>query len=246
MDAFFPLSAFVKRDAISCCPSELTNGYDAAAKEYGGRLLGPGGGSTEICAYPLEETDYKAGYDYNKYPGIHVAHKALYSLTLIILSSFLLELSALVYLLGPKQFCKQITYVVDLIVVSMSLSLEILMKHASKDVLSVLPGILIIFRLWRFVRIGHGLVSTTYELQQHKLHLAVEYIEELEEKVKRYEDEPIRSKKVDSLVRRLSGSRLNSSHTGSLTSSLTGSDKNEKFAEELRELRRTSIDKNDG
>jgi hypothetical protein len=239
LDAFFPLSAFVKRDAISCCPSGSSVAYDAA-KEYGQRLLGPGGGSTEICAYPLEETDYKAGYDYNKYPVIHVAHKALYSLTLIILSSFLLELSALVYLLGPKQFCKQVTYVVDLIVVSMSFSLEILMKHASKDVLSVLPGILIIFRLWRFVRIGHGLVSTTYELQQHKLHLAVEYIEELEDKVKRYEDEPIRSKKVDTLVRRLSGSgRLNSSHTSSLTSSLTGSDKNEKFAEELRELRRT-------
>ena len=246
LDAFFPNGDVVVSNAISCCPSELTTGYDAAAKEYGQRLLGPGGGSAEICAYPLEETDYKAGYDYNKYPGIHVAHKALYIVTLIILSSFLLELLALVYLLGPKQFCKQMTYVVDLIVVSMSLSLEILMKHASKDVLSVLPGILIIFRLWRFVRIGHGLVSTTYELQQHKLHLAVEYIEELEEKVKRYEDEPIRSKKVDTLVRRLSGSRLNSSHTGSLTSSLTGSDKNEKFAEELRELRRTSIEKNDG
>ena len=178
LDAFFPLSQLVVRDAISCCPPE--SGYvSSAAKEEGHRFLG-GGGSTEICAYPLEETDYKAGYDYSKYPGIHVAHTALYSITLVILSSFLLELLALVYLLGPKQFFKQVTYVVDLVIVAMSLSLEILLKHASKEVLSVIPGILIIFRVWRFVRIGHGLVASTYELQQHKLHLAVSYIEELE------------------------------------------------------------------
>ena len=181
LDAFFPLGMFVIRDAISCCPSD-SSGY-AAAKE-GQRFLGPGGGSTEICAYPLQKTDYTAGYDYYKYPEIHVAHTALYSLTLIILSSFLVELLALVYLLGPRHFCKQITYAIDLVIVSMSLGLEILMKHASKDVLSVLPGILIIFRLWRFVRIGHGLVSTTYELQQHKLHLAVEYIEEVDRLVR--------------------------------------------------------------
>lgn len=211
LDAFFPSSDAIVSHAISCCPSESSTAYDAAAKEYGQRLLGPGGGSTEICAYPLEETDYKAGYDYNKYPGIHVAHKALYIVTLIILSSFLLELSALVYLLGPKQFCKQITYVVDFVVVALSLILEVLLKHASKDVLSVLPGILIIFRVWRFIRIGHGLVASTYELQQHKLHIAVEYIEELEEKVKRYEEEPTRSKQMDKIIRRLSSSHISTS-----------------------------------
>mmetsp|Transcript_9443 Transcript_9443/g.14179 ORF Transcript_9443/g.14179 Transcript_9443/m.14179 type:complete len:325 (-) Transcript_9443:149-1123(-) len=206
LDAFFPLSQLVVRDAISCCPPE--SGYvSSAAKEEGHRFLG-GGGSTEICAYPLEETDYKAGYDYSKFPGIHVAHTALYSTTLVILSSFLLELLALVYLLGPKQFFKQVTYVVDLVIVAMSLSLEILLKHASKEVLSVIPGILIIFRVWRFVRIGHGLVASTYELQQHKLHLAVSYIEELEERVKKYEDEPTRTAKMDKLIRRLSSSNV--------------------------------------
>ena len=203
LDAFFPLSQFVVRDAISCCPST----YDIT-KEEGHRFLG-GGGSTEICAYPLEETDHKAGYDYSKYPGVDVAHTALYSTTLVILASFLLELLALVYLLGPRHFCKQITYVVDLVVVAVSFSLEIFLKHASQEVLSVLPGILIIFRVWRFVRIGHGLVASTFELQQHRLHIAVSYIEELEEKVKKYEDEPKRSKKMDKIIRRLSSSDMN-------------------------------------
>ena len=197
------------RDAISCCPPEP--GYTStAAKDEAHRFLGGGGG--EICAYPLEETDYTAGYDYNKYPGIHVAHVALFSTTIVILASFLVELVALVYLLGPKQFCKQWAYVLDLLVVSVSLALEILLKFASKDVLSVIPSILIIFRVWRFIRIGHGLVASTYEVQQHKLHLAVHYIEELEEKVKKYEDEPKRSVKMDKIIRRLSSSHISTSN----------------------------------
>ncbi|KAL7500113.1 hypothetical protein ACHAWT_009500 [Skeletonema menzelii] len=207
LDAFFPLSQYVVRDAISCCPSESGYMSNKPVKEEEHRFLG-GGGSTEICAYPLEETDYKAGYDYSKYPGIHPAHMALYGTTLVILSSFLLELVALVYLLGPKQFCKQFAYVVDLVIVAVSLSLEVLLKHASKEVLSVIPSILIIFRVWRFIRIGHGLVASTYEIQQHKLHLAVHYIEELEEKVKKYEDEPKRPEKMDKIIRRLSSSQI--------------------------------------
>ena len=72
-----------------------------------------------------------------------------------------------------------------MIVVTLSLGLEIMFKFASKEVMSVLPGIRIVFRLWRFVRIGHGLVASTYEVQERKMHMAVEYIEELEKKLKR-------------------------------------------------------------
>ena len=50
----------------------------------------------------------------------------------------------------------QLTYVVDLVVVTLSLSLELLFRLSSEDVLSALPGVLVVFRLWRFVRIGHG------------------------------------------------------------------------------------------
>ena len=193
------MSQLVVRDAISCCPK----GSDYEGDEDH-RFLG--GGSGEVCAYPLQETEYKAGYDNDKYHGIHIVHTVLYSLTIIILASFLVELLMLVYLLGPKHFFKQITYALDFVVVVLSLSLEILLKHASQDVLSVLPGLLIVFRLWRFVRIGHGLVASTFEMQQHKLHIAASYIEELEEKVKKYNEDVQRSEKMDKIMKRLSSS----------------------------------------
>ncbi len=161
IDAFFPSCQFIKRDAISCCSNsdydyDSSSAYDATTKgDELHRLLG-GGGDEEICKYPLLETDNPAGCDYNKYMGVHIAHSALFWTTIFILSVFELELLFLVYLIGPKIFCKQLTYVVDLTVVTLSLSLELLFKYASEEILSVLPGILIVFRLWRFVRIGHG------------------------------------------------------------------------------------------
>lgn len=52
----------------------------------------------------------------------------------------------------------------------------------------------------------YGLVpsTSTYQIQQHKLHLAVSYIKELEEKVKKYEDEPNRFVKMYNLMQCLS------------------------------------------
>lgn len=105
----------------------------------------------------------------------------------MILGTFEIELLLLMYLIGPKIFCSQLAYIADIIVVTMSLALEMMFRFASDEALSALPGILIVFRLWRFVRIGHGLVSSTFELQERKIHLAVEYIEELEAKLKTYE-----------------------------------------------------------
>ena len=80
-------------------------------------------------------------------------------------------------------------YVIDLLVVTCSLVLELLFRLASNEVMEVLPGILILFRLWRFVRIGHGLVASTYEIEEHKTHLALGHIELLEGLLKRYEVE---------------------------------------------------------
>ena len=87
--------------------------------------------------------------------------------------------------------------------------------------LAALPGILIVFRLWRFVRIGHGLVASTYEVQQHKIETAVDYISELEEKLERCEVAlPQRPKSLKSstsmkLKRKLSTEGTDASHTGS-------------------------------
>ena len=95
-------------------------------------------------------------------------------------------------------FCCQPTYVVDFVVVISSLTLELIFKFSSEDALAALPGILIVFRLWRFVRIGHGLVASTYEVQQHKIETAIDYISELEEKLERYDALPQRPKSLKS------------------------------------------------
>ena len=215
IDAFVPACSFVVRDAISCCPSDYHDHDDTH------RFLGGGGGYEEICNYPLVETDNKAGCDSHKYEGVHIAHTVLFWTTIVILGTFTVELISLIYLIGPKMFCCQPTYVVDFVVVISSLTLELIFKFSSEDALAALPGILIVFRLWRFVRIGHGLVASTYEVQQHKIETAVDYISELEEKLERCEVAlPQRPKSLKSstsmkLKRKLSTEGTDASHTGS-------------------------------
>lgn len=180
IEAYFPSCRLVIRDAISCCPADDGTENDMH------RVLGGEGDDSHICTYPLIETINQVGCDDHKYPGVHVAHEALFWVTIVILSIFEVELFFLIYLLGPEKFFHQLIYVVDLFIVTLSLVLELLFRMASNNLAEVLPGILIIFRLWRFVRIGHGLVASTYEVQEHKTDLAMEHIEELEERMKRY------------------------------------------------------------
>jgi len=189
IDVFFPACVTVIRDAISCCPADgYSDGHDAHADDTDvHRLLGGGDGS-EICTYPLVQTTYPAGCDSHKYHGVHVTHDVLFWCTVAILVAFEIELVLLMYLLGMKQFFHHYIYVVDLFIVTISLVLELIFKLAKNSVMEVLPGILIIFRLWRFVRIGHGLVASTYELQDHKMELALEHIEELENRLRAHEN----------------------------------------------------------
>mmetsp|Transcript_23055 Transcript_23055/g.42325 ORF Transcript_23055/g.42325 Transcript_23055/m.42325 type:complete len:319 (-) Transcript_23055:469-1425(-) len=196
IEAYFPSCRLVIRDAISCCPAD--DGSDGAHAENDmHRVLGGGGDDSHICTYPLIETSNQAGCDDHKYPGVHVAHEALFWVTIVILVTFEVELFLMIYLLGPEKFFHQLIYVVDLFIVTLSLVLELLFRAASNQLNEVLPGILIIFRMWRFVRIGHGLVASTYEVQEHKTELAMEHIEELEERLKKHEEEvPERPEKL--------------------------------------------------
>lgn len=158
---------------------------------------GGGDGHDSFCEYPLVDTGYEAGCDPHKYHGVHVAHDVLFWSTILILLTFEIELLFLVYLLGPKTFLHEFLYVLDLFIVSASLILELVFLYASNQALEVLPGILILFRVWRFVRIGHGLVASTYEVMEHKLHIALEHIELLEERLRVFDDEaPERPKKL--------------------------------------------------
>jgi hypothetical protein len=103
-------------------------------------------------------------------------------MTVVILGLFEVELLTLIYLLGPVKFFKQFLYVLDLVIVSASLALELSLQYIGDDntVAAVLPELLIVFRVWRFVRIGHGLVASAHEVGLDKMHTALEHIEKLE------------------------------------------------------------------
>ena len=195
LDAFYPSCEIIERNAISCCPLS-DEGVDA--KGAGdvhrlmtgiSRLLAEKEGSDEhhseeVCAYPLVETSYQAGCDEHKYPGVHTAHEVLFSFTVIILILFEIELLLMMYLLGPKTYLSRPLYVLDLFIVTVSLVLEIVFKAVNEEILNDLVGILILFRVWRFVRIGHGLVASTFELQEERMHELKHYVQEVEEMLK--------------------------------------------------------------
>jgi hypothetical protein len=71
-------------------------------------------------------------------------------------------------------------YTLDLFVVTASLVFEITFMVMNEDTLASLAGLLIIARVWRFVRLGHGLVTTAVEVEDEKIDQLEERIAELE------------------------------------------------------------------
>ena len=174
LSAEYPSCNIITRDAVSCCSgvtvSESEQGVDQAEAEEHGLCEAP------LIAYP----DNPAGCNPHKYPALHTAHTVLFAITISILSIFLLELFLLILCLG-KRFFRHFFYVLDLVVVSVSFALEITFYTSQSDVLSALSGILVLARLWRFVRVGHGIVEATVELAQHRFDTVLEYNEQLEQ-----------------------------------------------------------------
>ena len=174
IDAFFPNCHIVERDVVSCCPAEDPHSFVAMS-----RLLA-NGNDHDICEAPLIETTYPVGCDDHQYQGVHVAHNVLFSFTIIILVTFEVELLTMMYLIGVDKFFSRVLYVVDLLIVTISLVLEILFRTLHSQIASDLVGVLIFFRVWRFVRIGHGFIASTIEVQEEKFETWKGYVEELE------------------------------------------------------------------
>ena len=72
-------------------------------------------------------------------------------------------------------------YVLDFIVVTSSISLELYLnslganKHTEE-----MSGLLVLARLWRFIRIGHGIFSSSHMASEHELGEMTEGLRELE------------------------------------------------------------------
>lgn len=65
-------------------------------------------------------------------------------------------------------------------IVTISLALEAVFYSLRDDVYMSLVGLLVLVRIWRFVRIGHGIVEVTNELVMKKYHKVVHHQEILE------------------------------------------------------------------
>ncbi len=183
LDIYFPSCHKIVQNAVSCCP---IHGGDEANAEAGVHRSLEGGGDGDptdhgICAYPLVDAGHEAGCDEHKFSGAHAAHDALFWTTVVILATFEAELLLLVYLLGPAKFVHHCMYVLDLIIVTVSLAFELVLYFIGQEsAAALLPEFLIVFRVWRFVRIGHGLVASAHEVGHEKIHLAFEHMDKLE------------------------------------------------------------------
>ena len=63
--------------------------------------------------------------------------------------------------------------------------MELTFHFADQEALQAYIGILVLFRIWRFVRIGHGIVEITAEWTHKQYEVLLDYTEELEEIVKK-------------------------------------------------------------
>lgn len=173
--AEYPNCSIIERDAVSCCP--------ASAEEQGNRMmrvLSETGEEEELCLAPSEVGLYPAGCNPEKWPHVHTAEEVFFWVTITILSTFLLENLVQIVVLTPQVYFRQVFYVLDFFIITVSISLEVTFQVHDDEALQNLVGLLVLGRVWRFVRISHGLIEVTSEISSQKYHDLLEHAEELE------------------------------------------------------------------
>jgi len=166
LNAEFPSCYIVERNCVSCCPMSTEaqmqqhDTDDHHTDDHFFRFLSDSEhGHHESCSYGEVTPDYPAFCDPHKYHGIHVAHIVLFSMSVAILIIFMLELNMTLIAMG-KKFFQNFFLVFDYVVVALSLVLEFVFWFGQESVAGI-AELLILFRLWRFVRVGHGIVHSS-------------------------------------------------------------------------------------
>ncbi|GBG26161.1 Hypothetical Protein FCC1311_023812 [Hondaea fermentalgiana] len=88
---------------------------------------------------------------------VHSTSAIMYVVSLVILIIFEIELVLAFITLGPFQFLRNLSYQLDIFIVTTSIALEILLHETEDDAIA---SALIIARVWRLIRISHGLFTT--------------------------------------------------------------------------------------
>ena len=175
--AEYPSCSIIERDAVSCCP--------ASAEEAQGnrmvRLLSEAAGEEEeLCLAPTEVGLYPAGCNPERWPHVHTAEEVFFGVTITILSVFLLENLVQIVVLTPQVYFRQVFYVLDFFIITVSIALEVTFQVHDDEALQNLVGLLVLGRVWRFVRISHGLIEVTSEISSQKYHDLLEHVEGME------------------------------------------------------------------
>jgi hypothetical protein len=91
---------------------------------------------------------------------IHTVETFLFAVTIFVLSVFMLELTASMIALTPQIFFRQFFFLLDYVIITVSLVLEVVFHVIGDDAIyEYVAGLLVVSRIWRFVRIGHGIVE---------------------------------------------------------------------------------------
>lgn len=99
---------------------------------------------------------------------VHVAEEALSWVSISILIIFVAELAAKLAVFGHSYFTRSWWHLADAVVVVVSLTLELTLKGVAQEVASLL----VFFRLWRLLRVMHGVAEAVElgherELERH-------------------------------------------------------------------------------
>jgi hypothetical protein len=122
----------------------------------------------------------------NKWHAVHSVENMLFAVTICILTIFLTELTASMLALTPSVFFRQFFFVLDFVIILVSLVLELTFHIVGDDAIyEYVAGILIVGRIWRFVRIGHGIMEITNEMAHREYSDLLAYAEELQDRLRR-------------------------------------------------------------
>lgn len=185
VDVEYPSCHNVRRTGIvrSCCPITDDGGYDHGE---GHRFLVSSSESSHhssdnhhsFCdGHGYEELSYYGCNDHNE--TIHKVHLSLFIVSTTILCIFELELLMKLFLLQPREFFRHKLLALDLVVVTISLTLDILL-HSMSSLLGELAVLLAFVRLWRFIRIIHGVFE---EIIEHSKEQFEEFEEEFDKEI---------------------------------------------------------------
>ncbi|KAL3913637.1 MAG: hypothetical protein SGARI_000557 [Bacillariaceae sp.] len=170
--AAYPACHIIERDCIACCSEGDHQGEE--------RWLAGDGHHEEICEAGYLETG-EPSCDGHKWHAVHTAEEVMFWFTITILAIFFVELNVELWALGPGIFFRQAFFAVDYLVITISIVLEMTFHFHAKQFAEELAGFIVIFRLWRFVRIGHGIVEVTAELGHQQYEDLIEFAGECED-----------------------------------------------------------------